>query len=453
MPGASLARWTMSYFAAALAALLEAQILMAAGYGFPHVPVESPETLVLVHLVAIGWLSLLMCGALFQFVPVLVARPLRGESLTLPALLCLLGGLMALLLGFLQLGGRIGPAPSFFLLAGALLGVGFALVLWVLGRTLWAARPLPLPARFVVVGLFSVAATVLFGIIFTLALGGVTSNAHLLEVTATGLPIHVIAGLGGWLTFTAMGVSYRLLAMFMLAPEVDRRSSRAALYLGAGALAIAVAGGAAAICLEGNLNLVLLTTGILGLAALALYGGDILRLYRSRKRRNIELNSRMAVLALASLAMAAGLIVVMLALGELSRHAGAIIFLVAFGWLSGLGLAKLYKIVAFLTWLECYGPVLGKAPTPRVQDLVVETRAVKWFLLYFLAVWLGTAALVADAPLVFRGAAAAMLVATGGIVLQLIRTRRLLDVNPALRLPAGARRPRLLLALSQPTAS
>jgi hypothetical protein len=447
--GVTLSRWTMSYFAAALVALVAAQCLMAAGYGFPANAIEAPETLVLVHLVAIGWLSLLMCGALFQFVPVLVVRPLYSNFLPLPTLLCLLVGLAGLLFGFLQLTGVVGRGLPCFAVAAVFLGAGFALVLWNLGRTLWAARPLPLPARLVAVGLFSIGATVTFGIIFALVLGGVTAYPHFLDVTAVGVPIHVIAGLGGWLTFTAMGVSYRLLAMFMLAPDLDRGSSRAVFYFGTAALTVTILGGIAAICLGGSLIVILLAAATLGLAAVFLYGRDILYLYRARKRRKIELNSRMAGFALVSLTLSAILTILLLGLGELGRHVGSLVFLVSFGWLSGLGLAQLYKIVPFLTWLECYGPVLGKTPTPRVQDLVVEPRAIKWFLLYFIAVWGGTAALLVDSSALFRGAAALMMIATCGIIVQLVRARSLADVTTTLRFPDGVQRPRLLLSLAR----
>ncbi|MDO8293356.1 MAG: hypothetical protein Q7T29_10920 [Gallionella sp.] len=450
MVGVTLSRWTMSYFASALVALIVAECLMAAGFGYPAVPIEAPETLVLVHIVTIGWLSLLMCGALLQFVPVLIAHPLHSNSLPLPALGCLLTGLVALLLGFLQLSGHAMRSILFFPIAGALLGAGFGLVLWNLGRTLWAApRPLPLPARFVVVGLISVGATAAFGIVFALVLGGVTANPRFLDVTAVGLPLHVIAGLGGWLTFTVMGVSYRLLAMFMLAPELKGAGTRGAFYFGAAALAVVVFGGVMAICFRGSVTMVLSVAGLLGFSALVLYGRDILHLYRARKRRMIELNGRMAALALANLAAVAILIVILVGLGTLGRHVAAVVFLISFGWLSGLGLAKLYKIVAFLTWLECYGPVLGKMATPRVQDLVVERRAIKWFVLYFLAVWSAAAGLLLDEPLAFRMSAAVMVVATGGIIAQLIRARRLDDVKAALRLPVGVRRPHLLLSWVQ----
>ena len=241
-----------------------------------------------------------------------------------------------------------------------------------------------------------------------------------------------------------MGVSYRLLAMFMLAPELGGPRTRAALYSGAAALAVAIAGGVAAICLEGSLTLILSVAGLLGLGCCGLYGADIVHLYRARMRRAIELNSRMASWALASLAVAVAAIIVLLGAGVFTRYVPAVVFLIGFGWLSGLGLAKLYKIVAFLTWLECYGPVLGKTPTPRVQDLAVQTRAVKWFALYFLAVWCATAALFVDAPLAFRICAGVMALASIGIIAELVRIRRLVDVKTALRLPPGVRLPRLL---------
>ena len=214
-------------------------------------------------------------------------------------------------------------------------------------------------------------------------------------------------------------------------------------------MAAAIVGGVAAICNHAGLGVLFLAATLLALGALTLYGGDILQLYRLRKRRVIELNSRMAGIALANLAASVILAIILVATSTLEQHVGALVFLVGFGWLSGLGLAQLYKIVAFLTWLECYGPVLGKTPTPRVQDLVVEQRASRWFQLYFAAVWLATLCLLLGFPIAFRIGAATMAIATAGIVVQLARTRRLAEVKPALRLPAGARRPRLLISTVQ----
>ena len=447
MPGVALSRWTMSYFALALLCLLGAEILMTMGIGFPTSDISAPASLIVVHLVAIGWLSLLLCGALFQFVPVLVARRLYSDLLTLPTLACLAGGLALLLYGFHQLDSETGTAWNALPFGGLLLMLGFVLALYNLGRTLWSARPLTLPARFVVVGLASLVATALLGVDFTLILSGASASKPLVELVALGLPLHVVAGLGGWLTFTAMGVSYRLLAMFMLAPELDGATTRGVLRLGIAALAVAIVGGVALIWSGGEPDWALLAGGLFALGALGLYGRDIGRLYHERKRRVIELNSRMAAVALGHLAAAVLLTIVFTATGTLGRHVGALVFLIAFGWLSGLGLAKLYKIVAFLTWLECYGPVLGRVSAPRVQDLVVEPHAARWFALYFAAVDFAVLAEFVGAPVIARAGLAAMLIATIAIVAELVRIRRLADVPRATRLPEGARRPRLLVSV------
>jgi hypothetical protein len=245
-----------------------------------------------------------------------------------------------------------------------------------------------------------------------------------------------------------MGVSYRLLSMFMLAPDIDGHRSGLTLGAGAAAIALALVGGLYAIAAEGELEIVLAAAAALGLPALGLYGRDVIALYRSRKRRQLELNTEMAAYGFASLGAATLLGGALVLTGSFAAHVGAFAFLVAFGWLSGLVLAKLYKIVAFLTWLETYGPAMGRVPTPRVQDLVAEPRASKWFAIYFISVWGGTAALLCGQAGAFRGIAVVMTIATVGIVQELIRTRRLADVAQPLRLPNGTQAPRLLYSRS-----
>lgn len=440
----------MSYFAAGLISLLAAEAMMVAGLGFPAEAMRAPSSLILVHLVTIGWLSVTMCGALCQFIPVLAEKPLHSDRLPLPALALLVTGLVALVLGFLRLGGSLRFELPFLSVAALLLGAGFALVVWNLACTLWSARPLALPARFVAMGLAAVGAAATLGMIFALVLDQAATGSLFVRIHAGALPIHVIAGLGGWLTITTVGVSYRLLAMFMLAPDLDSGSGRATLWLAAAALGITVAGGFAAVLAEGSTAAVLVTALALAVAAIVSYGRDVLRLYRTRRRRKLELNSRMAGVALANLALSAVLCVGLAATGRFSEYVGAVGFLAAFGWLSGIMLAQMYKIVAFLTWLEVYGPVMGKTATPRVQDLVAERPATRWFLLFFAGVWAATGALLAGSTPVFRIAALAMTVATCGIVSQMMKSRRLSHVPPALRLPANAAQPMLLFTATKP---
>ena len=77
MPGTTLSRWTMSFFATALSFLIGGEVMMVLGYGFPSAEIAAPETLFLVHVIAIGWLSLLMATEL-RSRPAPVTRWLRN---------------------------------------------------------------------------------------------------------------------------------------------------------------------------------------------------------------------------------------------------------------------------------------------------------------------------------------------------------------------------------------
>lgn len=417
-----VSRWTMLHFGLAVAALLAAEALFVLGYSDPLSGLRAPATLVGVHLLTIGWLSLLMLGALYQFVPVITNTQLYSQRLPLHALILIVAGLAAMLAGFLALGGMSLLTTAWLPIGGSLVLAGFALGAINLWTTLWRVRPLPLPAVFVAFGLGFLLLTGLIGVGFALTFALPQPAGFLLALTAGGLSLHVAAGLGGWFTLTVMGVSYRLLSMFMLAPDEPHRSTYAALILSVAGLVLLIAAG-----LIGVWTPVASAWGeaigaVLAGLGIVFYLVDIARFYRTRSRRHLELNSTTAAaaLGLVTVSLVAGVLAA--ALGVLERFAGAIGYLFVLGGLTGLGLSQLYKVIPFLTWLDVFGPKLGKGPVPRVQDLVNERRATPWFVLYFATALLGAGSIALELALLWRVAVALQLLATVLIVIELWRS-------------------------------
>jgi hypothetical protein len=420
MPGTRVSRYALPYFAVALTALMLAELGLASGL-FPFADPLAPSALVVVHLTTVGWLTLLVLGALSQFLPVISARPLFDERLSLLALILIPTGLLGMLLGFAAL--AFGVSAPTLPLGGALVLFGVLLAAWNLYATRSRTHP-SLSSRFVAVGLAFLLATVLLGVSLALLLTGFLPLPSALGalLLSRGLPAHVAGGLGGFFTLVAMGVAYKLLAMFTLAPEERGLLGSAAFLATASGLVVLWL----SLLLGGLLPwLTILTPPALALAALgiALFLADMRRLYRQRRRRPLELNTAFATAAFVALGSAIALLLVSLFIGSTSWTLAAV-YLSVYGWLTGLGLTQLYKIVPFLTWLERYGPRLGKGVLPRVQDLVQERRAKPAFLAYFAAVALGTLALGFEEAALFQLAALVMLLATASIGRELLAARR-----------------------------
>ncbi len=437
-------RWTMAHFESALVFFLLAQVAMVAGAAFPVTPLLAPTTLATVHLLTIGWLTVLMLGALHQFIPVITAQGTVAGASALVSLIAILTGLGGMEAGFLTLDGRLPPVPLVVLpLGGVLVLAGVAIGAASLSRTLWQARPLPFSARFVAAGLAFIFGALGMGIV----LGCAFSSPELITWARAfndGLRLHLLAGLIGWFTLTAVGVSYRLLSMFTLAPEERGPFGTAVFGLSAGGLAVTWLLDVSAVIGAPVPNVAITIAAAATGLGLALYVFDMARLYKARRRHKLELNTGMALPALAAFAgsiLFAGYLAVQ---GASETTLGVLGYLFLFGWLSGLGLSQLYKIVPFLTWLERYGSALGKQAVPRVQDLVDERRDRPWFILYFAAVAAGTLFIALDWPMLWRVAVLGHLIATLMIVRALWLVRHgMPKQSPArpTRLPLAARRP------------
>lgn len=400
-----VSRWTLAYFACALVNFVVAQILMAGGWAYPARPLFAPETFAAVHLITLGWLTFLMFGALLQFVPVISTRPLPSQKAALVALILLEAGVIAMVVGFFALAAHATRLTHCLPIGGTLVTLGALISIVNISVPLLQARPIALPGRFVLAAFVFLIATLTLGLMFALTLAVPSVSAPFAPLLASGVGLHALAGLGGWFTLTAIGVSYKLLPMFMLAPEERGAWGEAVFYLCVAGLVVAFGAGIAQVYVESQVLNVMVDLGLIAAAAgLVVYLFDVARIYRTRRRAVVELHNRAAIGAFAALALAGVMAVILIAGGGLLTYGGVLGFIVLFGWLSGLGLTQLYKIVPFLTWLSRFGSQLGRGPVPRVQDLVDEQRAVLWFWVYFAAVASGAIAGLAGQTPTWRAA-------------------------------------------------
>lgn len=416
MRGVRLSRWSMSYFTVAVGALLVAEAVWASGLARPLANIGSAWVLVGVHLTTLGFLTLLMMGALHQFVPVLTETELASQGWSGVTLWCLTLGLGGMVVGFLALplqapGGPLPSIPWILPTGGTLVVAGVIVALINLGITLKRSWPWTLSAWLVATGLTYLFLTVLAGMAFALAFADpkLFPATWIAVMGGRGLASHVMAGVGGWLTLTAMGVSYKLLAMFTLSDE-HRGIWGWASY-------VATALGILAVWLSRwwDWNQVANVAWLVILIGLALYLWDIGVLYRARKRRHLELNARYGIIPLACLGafIVAGIAVRWS--GALVRVDIALVFFALYGWLGGLALTQLYKIIPFLTWLNQFGHRMGKERVPQVQELVNEPRDRYAYMVYFLMVLFGTTSLAIGWFKGFRIAEAIAFLATVAI--------------------------------------
>ncbi len=408
------ARWTFAWFASALAFLVVALGLAVAVAPEPG-DWRTGAGLALVHLFVLGWLSQMMIGALGQFLPVLLARPLPWPRLP-PLALALTGPGAAALAAGLGLG-LAGPIHA----GVTLLGAGFALVLVMTGGVL-------LPARGWRDGTGGPVLLALAALALVWASGAgmarLRAGAEALVLLPDALPLHIGFGLAGWLGLATVGVSYRLFAMFLIAPDRGGRLRRLTLAAGGAMLAVLGAG-----LVSGRAMAPVAL--VCGAVAAGLYLAEVRLIWRGRMRRSPELNMRMSRPALAFLALAA--VLAPLAAWRGGALAEAAVFAALVGWLSGMTLAQMIKITSFLTWIQVFAPAIGRRALPQVHELTHEPAGRRALTLWFAGAALGTLALLLAQPLLLRLAFVLLLLAALGVAQELWRIRRLVHISPSAR--------------------
>jgi hypothetical protein len=358
----------------------------------------SPAALALTHLITLGYLGMIMLGALLQILPVVLGVPVPAVgAVAWTGLLALACGTPCLAVGFLL------SLPASLHAGMLILAIGLPPVLLALAISL-ARSAAPLVAWPIRLAVLALAVTLTLGIAHAGGLYGVWPQPENIDLT----PLHVAWGLVGWILALVIGVAYQVVPMLQITPPYPGWLSRwlNGLIL-AGLLLFswpAQSAWGAAINLLGE--------QMLAAAALA-FALATLHVQARRRRKVADITLDFWRLGMACLILAAPLYLLHPFLPESGQEGARIslgaIFLLGFAVSVVSGM--LYKIVPFLAWFHLKtqtGARIGEIP--NMKEMIPDKLARQHFQMHLAAL-----ALLLPAP--FLPAPAARLVGSLGLAL------------------------------------
>ena len=314
----------------------------------------APRVAGITHLFTLGWLTITIFGALYQLLPVALAAPVRSVRVGHASFAVFAPGA-----GLFAAGVATGTTMLHH--AGiALIAVGILLVVGNIGTSLLRSRTRDVTWQAVVVALAFLASTLVLGIVLL-------HNIHtgfLAEARLRVLATHLHVAMVGWALMMMVGVSHRLLPMFLLSHGADTRwTKRAIVFLATGVISLATGLTTSSPMFEW-LGVALMEAGI------GCFLWQAFSFYRVRVRRKVDTGMRFAGTALGFLTVSALLGPFVLALGV--AHQRLATAYVTIGLLGGIVLYVVgffYKIVPLLAWTVRYRDRMGKGPLPTVAEM------------------------------------------------------------------------------------
>lgn len=325
-----------------------------------------PRLLAITHLLTLAWVSMIIMGALYQLIPVILQVKLYSEKLAFISFYSLLAGCILLVLAFwfFRLGGM-------FHAAALLLTISFLFFAYTLFKTAASSPVKQLERDFIL--------SAVYWLLFTLA-SGIVAGLHLRYafLPVDNMPLlklHAHAGLFGWFVLLIMGVGSKLLPMFMLSHNLPKHFLQAAFYLiNAGLLLLVTAFYFDVFWLR-ILSASLL---LMGVGSFLLY---IVQAYRMRVKRKLDEGMQQTawsfLFALLALLVAIVLLIVNTQHPFSTRLALLYGVLLLPGFVSSMVLGQTFKTLPFIVWLKHYRKTIGKGKQPLPNDLY-SVALIKW---------------------------------------------------------------------------
>jgi hypothetical protein len=340
-------------------------------------------TLSFVHLFLLGFVMMVIFGAMAQLVPVVLETGHFAVDLYYIIYPLLFIGTLMMSYGFLNM-------PTLLPYGGVVVLISLLVFVLETFLTINKVKKLNLVMGSVLIANISLFLGLIFGIVMALAYAGVINIDIYIYLKA-----HIYLVLIGYVGVTIMGMSLILLPMFWLSHSFSWKPVTYALYI--------ITVGVLCVMFSSIFNSTILEyLGYsLSIIALGFYFYQIFILYKTRVRleKDIYLNS--LVFSYLSLALVLIISVAYIFIPSTILFL-SIGWIILFGYITFMITGHLYKIVPFLVWYQKFSPLIGKQKVPMLKDMIPELAAKMQFYLTALGVIIGLIAIILQDNTIFK---------------------------------------------------
>lgn len=333
----------------------------------------QPKILAITHLTVLGWITMIIFGALYQLVPVITETRLFSFKLSFVSFICLITGtvLLAYSFWYFAIGITIQLAAIILLLAAT----GFVVNIFM---TMQKSKYHKIEMDFILSATFWFWLTVFVGSLLAFNFRyDFIPKEHLYY-----LKIHAHIGLIGWFLFLIIGVSSKLIPMFLLSSKINTKKLIFAFYfLHAGLIGFSIDSFFFNGLSRAPFYLLLILTGIV------FYIAFILHAYKKRIRKKLDIGLRHSFVSILFIAIPVTLVILSYidfdyGPGFHSHLSIACGFSVLFGFIGLLILGQTYKTLPFIIWLKRYQGFSSSDKAPLPKDLYSTILAMVQLVLF-----------------------------------------------------------------------
>jgi hypothetical protein len=326
----------------------------------------SPHVAGVTHFFTLGFLTMTIFGAIYQLLPVALGVPIRSELWGHLSFWAFAPGVAIFAVGVAA------STPAMRNFGVALVATGIVCIVTNVSLALHRARERDVIWAAIAIALAFLASTLVLGLVLVDSL----QTGFLAVTRVRVLTVHLHVALIGWVLMMIVGISHRLLPMFLLSHGADTRwTGRALALLAVGVVTLAAGVLCGFVDTHRDVQRALMWAGVVLIdGGVVCFLVQARLLFAARIRPRLDAGLRHVVLALVCIAGAAALAPVVLLRGAGNPRLDVAYVMLALFGLVLYATGQFYKIVPFLVWIARFRHDMGRRKVPTVAELY-STRA------------------------------------------------------------------------------